>query len=102
MTQTTFASNLRWALLLVATVSAWQPEPAHGQTAPADKLSPVLQALSRQIDGRSRVIVQFHGTSDARVITGTGGVAGRQLESTGAQVANLDNRALADIGNLPR
>jgi len=86
----------------VTVIGVSHPEPTLAQTAPTDKLSPLLRTLSRQIDGRSRVIVQFRGAPDARVITGIGGVAGRQLESAGAQVASLDNRLLADVARNPQ
>ena len=102
MRQTTFASRVRWALLFVTVIGVSHPKPTLAQTAPTDKLSPLLRTLSRQIDGRSRVIVQFRGAPDARVITGIGGVAGRQLESAGAQVASLDNRLLADVARNPQ
>lgn len=102
MQTTTFAARLRQALLLVAALGAVHPEGAQGQTVRTDKLAPVLQARSRQIAGRSRVIVQFRGSLDTRVITGNGGVAGRQLASAGAQVADLDNRVLADLARNPQ
>jgi serine protease AprX len=101
MRTTTFASRLRRALLLIIVLSALHPATTQGQTPRTDKLAPVLQARSRQIAGRSRVIVQFRGNSDTRVITGNGGVAGRQLASIGAQVADLDNWVLADLARSP-
>ena len=102
MMTTTLASRLRLPLLLIAALGAVYPETAQSQTVRADKLAPVLQARSRQIAGRSRVIVQFRGNLDTRVITGNGGVAGRQLASAGAQVADLDNRMLADLARNPQ
>ena len=56
--------------LLVALVLAFVSLPASAQ--PSDgssKLDPVLQARARQLWGRSRVIVEFKGTTDLRVIT---------------------------------
>ena len=93
---------MRRALLLIAALGALHPATAQGQTVRTDKLTPVLQARSHQISGRSRVIVQFRGNPDTRLITGSGGVAGRRLESVGAQVADLDNRVLADIARNPQ
>jgi serine protease AprX len=83
--------------LLAATAAAAQTPPPG-----PSKLDPVLQARSRQLTGRSRVIVQFKGTPDVRVITGQRGVAGRALPSVGAQVADIDNNRLAAIANLPQ
>ena len=48
------------------------------------------------------MIVQFRGSPDTRVITGSGGLAGRQLESAGSQVAEVDNHALAGIAGNPQ
>ncbi|MBI2828915.1 MAG: S8 family peptidase, partial [Acidobacteria bacterium] len=102
MRTTTFALRVRRALLLIAALGALQPATTQGQTVDTGKLAPVLQARSRQIAGRSRVIVQFRGNPDPRVITGNGGVAGRQLASIGAQVAELDNQVLADVARNPQ
>lgn len=97
-----FAPSLPRTLLLVIALGALHPATTQGQTVPGDKLAPVLQARSRQIAGRSRVIVQFRGSPDTRVITGSGGLAGRQLESAGSQVAEVDNHALAGIAGNPQ
>ena len=79
MRMTTLASRMRLALLLIATLGALHPATARGQSVRSGKLAPVLQVRAdHQITGRSRVIVQFRGTPDTRVITGSGGVAGRQ------------------------
>ena len=102
MMTSTFALRVRLPLLLIAALGAVYPEVAQGQTVRADKLAPVLLARSRQIAGRSRVIVQFRGNLDARVITGNGGVAGWPLASAGARVADLDNRVLADLARNPQ
>ncbi len=102
MKTTIFAVRLRLLLLLIAALGAVHPEDAQGQTVRTDRLAPVLQVRSRQIAGRSRVIVQFRGNLDTRVITGNGGVAGRPLASHGAQVADLDNRVLADVARNPQ
>ena len=101
MTMTTFSSHVRRTLLLLAALAALCPATAQGQTARGDKLGPVVQERARQLRGRSRVIVRFRGDPDARLITGRGGVAGRRLASVGAQVADLDNWALADVARDP-
>ena len=98
---TTFASRGR-LVLLAAALTTVHPAIALGQTTATEKLAPVLQVRSGQLSGRSRVIVQFRGSPDTRAITGNGGVAGRQLESAGAQVAELDNRALDDLAGNPQ
>lgn len=89
-------------LLLIAALATLHPATTQGQTVLKDKLAPVLQVRAGQLSGRSRVIVQFRGDPDTRLLTGSGGVAGRRLASVGAQVANLDNRVLADIARNPQ
>jgi serine protease AprX len=84
------------AMLLAGAASAQGLPPA------APKLDPVLQVRAHQLTGRSRVIVQFRGAPDPRVITGQRGVAGRALASVGAQVAEVDNVALAAIARSPQ
>jgi serine protease AprX len=76
--------------------------PAHAPAQTADKFDRVAGALARQLTGRSRVIVQFHGDPDVRAITGSGGVAGRRLAGLSAQVAEIDNTALAVVAADPR
>lgn len=94
-----FATSLRrvlWFLvfmLLAGTATAQTPSP---------NLDRVLEARSRQLTGRSRVVVQFRGSPDARVITGNGGIAGRALPSIGAQVAEFDNVELAAAARSPQ
>lgn len=78
------------------------PAMARAQSVGTEKLDPVLQARSRQLAGRSRVIVQFNGEPDVRVITGNRGIAGRQLDGVGAQVADLDNTELARVAAHPK
>ena len=102
MTTTTFTSRVQRTVLLVAALGALYPATTRGQTVLKDKLGPVLQVRAGQLSGRSRVIVQFHGDPDTRLLTGSGGVAGRRLASAGAQVAHIDNRALADLANHPQ
>src|SRR5215510_8612419 len=64
-----------------------------------DKLDPVLRHRSRQLTGRSRVIVQFRGDADVRVFGR--GVVGRRLDHR-AQVGEVDNLALATVAADPR
>ena len=73
--------------------------PVWSQSSAASKLDPLLQLRSRQLTGRSRVIVEFRGEPDARVISRNHGIAGRRLEGGRAQVADLDNAALASLSN---
>jgi serine protease AprX len=93
-TQPFFRLSRRIVLLAAALVvggssSVWS------QSIDSARLDPLLQVRSRQLTGRSRVIVEFRGDPDARVITRHRGVAGRQLPDGRAQVADLDNTALA-------
>src|SRR5262245_21391294 len=67
--------------------------PANGQDVTDNKLDPVLRARARQLAGRSRVLVEFSGAPDPRVISGSGGLAGPQLSSASLQVGDLDNTA---------
>ena len=102
MTMTTFISRVQHTLLLVAALGMLWPATAQGQTGRSGKLAPVLQARAGQLSGRSRVIVQFHGDPDTRLLTDSGGQAGRRLASGGAQVAHIDNRALVDLARHPQ
>ena len=52
---------------------------------------------ARQLTGRSRVIVEFHGTPDVRAITSAHGVATRALRGPPAQVAEIGNIDLAAL-----
>ncbi len=102
MTMTTFTAGMQRTLLLIAALGVLCPATTQGQTASKNKLGPVLQVRAGLLSGRSRVIVQFHGDPDTRLLTGSGGVAGRRLTSAGAQVAYIDNRALADLASHPQ
>ena len=102
MTTSAFASKVRVTLLLLGALAALGPPHAWSQSIPDDKLDLVLQARSRQLAGRSRVIVQFSGRPDPRLISGSGGIAGRQLPSVGAQVADLNNTTLAGLAGNPQ
>ena len=101
-TSTTFTSRIGRTVLLIAALGALHPATTQGQTVRKDKLAPVLQVRAGQLSGRSRVIVQFRGGPDTRLLTGSGGVAGRRLRSVGAQVAHIDNWALADLARHPQ
>jgi serine protease AprX len=69
---------------------------------PASKLDRVLSARSRQLTGRSRVIVEFHGSPDVRVITSSHGVARRMLRGRAAHVADISNVDLQTLAQDPR
>ncbi len=92
------STRFTFALAVSLLVVAVAPAAAQGQ--PNEKLDSVLQSRARQLTGRSRVIVEFTGGADVRVITGQRGVAGRALDS-GAQVAELDNRTLSALAANP-
>jgi serine protease AprX len=64
-----------------------------------EKLDQFLQHRSRQFSGRTRVIVQFKGDADVRVL-GKRAKTGRQLGRHG-QVAEVDNVELATIAANP-
>ena len=87
------------AVLVAAALIALGSAPAWAQTA---NLDPLLQVRSRQLFGRSRVIVEFRGAPDARVITRHRGLAGRQLATSQAQAAEIDNAALAAFAADPQ
>src|SRR5215216_5475165 len=98
MATTSFTRSLSSAVVAAAFI-ALCPAFANGQAGhPAgDKLDAVLRSRAHQLVGRSRVIIEFAGTPDVRVITAERGVAGRQLRQQRAQVAELDNRTLASL-----
>ena len=83
---TPFVTHLRLTLLLAA---------VFGLAGPAHVWSQGLQGLPTGT--RSRVIVEFRGAPDVRIITGNGGVARRQLAGMNAQVADLDPGLLANV-----
>jgi hypothetical protein len=99
MTPSVGLRHLAFAALLVAAVAVVCP--ADAQTPGTDKLDPVLKVRSRQLAGRSRVIVEFNGSADTRAITGTRGIAGRYLGSARAQVADVHNHDLGDLARNP-
>ena len=89
-------------LLMAAILIAVGSPPAWAQPTTPNKLDPLLQVQSRQLSGRSRVIVEFHGAPDARVITRYRGLAGRQLGDSHGQAAEIDNAALATFASDPQ
>jgi serine protease AprX len=95
-----FRLSRRIVFLAAAMVVALAP-PVWSQSVDAAKLDPLLQVRSRQLTGRSRVIVEFRGEPDARVISRNHGIVGRQLAGGRAQVADLDNTALATLSSDP-
>jgi serine protease AprX len=101
VTSPSSAPRMRRAVTLIALLGLLAPATAQAQQVEPDKLAPVLRARAQNLSGRSRVIVRFRGDSDARLIAGTGGVSGRRL-SAGSQVAEIDNRMLADLANHPQ
>jgi subtilisin family serine protease len=98
-THATLRSNFLH-LTLVAVL--WAPVLAFGQSEPGASLDPVLQQRSRQLTGRSRVIVEFHQEPDVGVLTQRGGRAGRRLSEHRAQVADVQNSELALLAADPR
>jgi hypothetical protein len=88
--------------LFVAALAAICPPDAVAQSAPRSKLGSLLAVRSTQLAGRSRVIVEFRGSPDARAITGLRGIAGRELTSAAAQAADLENQAIGDLTRDPR
>ena len=95
---------LRASLVALATaVTCAVPAAADTRAgASAAKLDTVLRARAQQLTGSSRVIVQFRGAPDVRAITGRGGLTGRSLDHSGAQVAEISNMALARLADDPR
>ena len=68
--------------------------------AAATKLDKFLRHRSRQLSGRTRVIVEFNGDTDGARF-GKRGVTGRKL-GRNSQVAEVDNAELANIASDPR
>ena len=97
-----FASRFRRAATLIALVGLLCPVTSQAQQVETDKLAPVLRERAGQLTGSSRVIVRFRGAADAGIIAGTGGVSGRRLGAGGSQVAEIDNRAFADLARHPQ
>ena len=102
VTSTRSTSRALRAATLFVLIGLLCPATSQAQQVETEKLAPVLRERSRQLTGRSRVIVRFRGNPDARLITGSGGVSGRRLVAGGSQVAEIDNRALAALSLDPR
>ena len=98
-----YTPRLVSAALLIAAIAAISPPDSIAQPARTEKLGPMLQVRSQhQLSGRSRVIVEFHGTPDPRAILRIRGIAGRQLDAAAAQVADLENHTLTELVRDPR
>ena len=93
---TLLGRSATWALALV-TLSLASPVPAIAADR-ADKLDPAVRQRSRQLTGRTRVIVEFSGDADVRVL---GPRTGRRLDRR-TQVADIDNRSLSALDADPR
>jgi serine protease AprX len=65
------------------------------------KLDRILDSRARQLTGRSRVIVEFHGAPDVRAITSAHGVTTRPLRGP-RHVAEIGNIDLAVLASDPR
>ena len=83
--------------LAVFAIPAWVS--AQGVSSKLDRL---LSARARQLSGRSRVIVEFHGAPDVRAITSAHGVASRTMRGRPAQVADINNLDLPTLAKDPR
>jgi serine protease AprX len=74
--------------------------------APAERatsrLDRILSIRARQLTGRSRVIVEFHGVADVRAITSAHGVAARTMGGRPALVAEISNLDLPTLAKDPR
>src|SRR4051794_32973210 len=89
-------------LTLVAAVVLSAASPAQAQNSASGTLDPVLRARARQLTGRSRVIVEYHGAADVRAVTTVRGRAGRTLAGGQLQIAEVDNIGLAALAADPR
>ncbi len=97
MTTRTFKIGI-WASAAVTIAALFSPSTVLAQ----DKLDPVLRVRAKQLLGRSRVIIDYRAEADVRAITQRGGRAGRQLDGLRGQVAEIDNRVLAQLAADPR
>lgn len=79
----------------------WTPGRAAAQV-PDGKLDEVVRARAALPGGRSRVIIEYAGPADVRVITERRGRVAKRLKGARADVAEIDNTALADLGSDPR
>ena len=99
MTTTLLSRATRIAATVVVAL-ATASSPASAQQ--GRRLDAMLQARARQLAGRSRVIVQFKDAPDVRAISDLRGSVGRRLSRLRAQVAEVDNSALAALADDPR
>jgi serine protease AprX len=88
------------AVLAMAVVLLTALEAAAAPGSRGDKLDQFLRQRARQLSGRTRVIVEFEGDSDVRVL-GKRAATGRKL-GRGSQVAEVDNTELANIASHPQ
>jgi len=84
---------LALAVLLTPTGASAQ---SHGR---GDKMDKFLRNRARQLSGRTRVIVEFKGDADVRIL-GRRATSGRRLGWRG-QVAEVDNNELSRIASDP-
>ena len=94
--------NAALCALAVAVIIALTSLPAFAQAADDQKLDAVLQSRTSQLQGRSRVIVQYTDIEDVRAITSKNGRFRRRLPRIQAHVAEVDNFALAGLAADPR
>jgi serine protease AprX len=92
--------TLAVAFLAVLGISTWSP--AQAADSPPAKLDQLLSDRASRLAGRSRVIVEFHGTPDVRAITGAHGVAARLMRGRPAQLAEIGNIDLVALATDPR
>src|SRR5262245_25388839 len=88
---------------LLAALDTTAPSSASAQVPekPAPKLDPVLMSQALRPVGRTRVIVQFTGGCDVRVITSRRGRAFSRCFAN-LQVAELENSVLESVAADPR
>ena len=85
--------------VLVTAVVLLAASTASAQSGRGDKLDSFLRHRSRQLTGRTRVIVQFKSDSDVRALGGRA-ATGRRLGQS-LQVAEVDNAELEKIASNP-
>jgi serine protease AprX len=72
--------------------------PAAAQARGPDKFDSLTRQRAHQLTGRTRVIVEFHGAADVRVL----GPGARRRLATRVQAAEVENRTLASLAADPR
>jgi serine protease AprX len=92
--------TLTSAVLALAVVLLIAPGASAQSRGLGDKLDKFLRYRSRQLSGRTRVIVEFNGDTDVRIF-GRRGAAVRRL-GRNSQVAEVDNAELAILASNPR